>query len=141
MRRSNIFNDMARDMVQAARKRAAGKIERSPFCGYVLGAQGWYNPNGVFLKSSKDIDGKDISLTGGSFVSNCPQPPDGSEATPHTRKGYWLRIAVCNKCPHHLPGMCCAILREQGKNAHREALTEFTGCISQAIAATKEIIK
>ncbi|HWD39788.1 MAG TPA: hypothetical protein VG944_13140 [Fimbriimonas sp.] len=140
-RRSNIFNDIARDMLRVAKNRKLGKIERNPYCGYVLGDQGWTNPSGVFLKPCKDNDGRDISLTKGSFANNCPQPPAGAEATPRTNKGFWVKVSACNKCPFHLPGMCCSLLREQGKNAHREAFSEFANCVMQATEQVKEIMR
>lgn len=140
-RRYSALDAIAKDIARNVKKQVQGKIESGYGCGYVLGDAGWTNANGYHFKPCHDKDGKTISLTKGSFVRNCPQPPDGPEVTPRLASGYSVRRSACNKCPNRLPGMCCSILRERGRNAPREALKMLSDCAAEAQAAVKEMIR
>lgn len=77
--------------------------------GYKFCDKGYTNPQGVFLPSSIDDNGRPISLFGKSRHVLCPQPPDGNIDRPKTRGRYWVRNSECLKCQHRMKGRICAI--------------------------------
>lgn len=125
---SDIFRIMANDLKRAV----AGKIAWYS-AGYKFGDQPYTNPGGYTWKPFLDLNGRMVVLTPGRYVS-CPSPP--TEA-PKLEGRYSVKMGACMKCQHHLPGMCCALLREKGKSAP----AEMRKTIADTVAMANEIVK
>ena len=108
---SSLLSVMARDL----KKAVMGKITWYS-AGYKFSDQPWTNEGGYTHKPFLDQSGHMIVLTPGRHV-RCPQAPIDA---PKPDKTYSVKMNVCMKCPHHLPKMCCALLRDQGKSAPSE---------------------
>jgi hypothetical protein len=85
--------------------------------GYKFCDKGYTNPNGVFMGSSLDDNGKAISLTGKGCHVLCPKPPDGNLDRPKTRGRYWVKNSECLKCQFRLKGRICAIEAKADREA------------------------
>ena len=127
---SDFFRQWAKDI----KDEKAGKIWHNSGCGWVLGDEPYVNPQGVKAPVRKDQDGRDMTLAKGRYVTNCPSPPVPS---PRLKQGHSVKRALCDKCPHRLPQMCCSILKERGKDAGIRALQD----IQNAVKSAKEIIE
>jgi len=125
--------DFMRQWAKDIRDAVRGKIWWNGGVGWTLGDSGYTNPQGVTLRPRVDQDGKAMSLAKGRFVSNCPSPPVES---PRLSSGYSVRMGACNKCPNRLPQMCCSVLKERGKDAPKQALTD----IANAVKTANEIV-
>lgn len=127
---SDFFRQWARDI----KDEKSGKIWHDAHCGWVLGDNPYVNPQGVKAPVRTDQDGQTMTIAKGRFVTNCPSPP--YEGAPRLTKGFSVRRAACDKCCNRLPGMCCSILKERGKDAGFRALK----CIQEAVSEATKLV-
>jgi hypothetical protein len=134
----SIFDHFAKQLVQAQN----GRIH---WCsnGWVFGADGSTNRQGVYIRPCEDVQGRKVSLKlHQKTVINCPQPPPVE--FPQMNSGYNVPYGVCRKCPNYIPSRrranysCCAVLRETGPKWVADTLM---GVLSQASQKMKELTR
>ena len=126
----SFMRQMAKDM----RDMTNGKIIWYS-CGYRFSSEGWTNPNGVFLKATKDDLGRDISLVKGKHMV-CPDVETRGEL-PLIRGHVWVKGSACLKCQHRLPKGCCALLRERNKGVALKIITEAVSEANKIVGGIK----
>lgn len=136
---SNIFNHIAKSLVEAAN----GRIQ---VCsnGWHFSDEGSTNNQGVFIKAYKSDDGRMASLSLHVLSTrNYPTPPGDY---PVMSRGGAVPMKVCRKCPHHIkrrrrqPYLCCAVLRKL-RAAGPSPAESMADMLRQATEKAKDMLK
>ena len=136
MKQTNIISEMLKRMDRSITDAKEGKLLYSRV-GWVLGTKPYINPQGVVLEPRKDALGRDMTLKEGSFVRNCPKPPDPDKCA-KAASCYTVPAGVCRSCQYRLHNRRCAVLQDLNKD--RSLLNDFQELVSEANRKTEEIL-